>query len=150
MTATLIIAIFLWIGFLGAISFMEAWLKFQAPGVTLPIGLGIGKLVFAALNKMEFVMAVLIIFSLFRLGDPFKMDHLIIAIPIFLLLLQLVWLTPFLDARADARIAGETVPDSKLHVLYIVFEVIKMIMLWWFGLKILLGVLKPFRPPLIS
>ena len=44
--------VFLWIGFVGAISFMEAWLKFKAPGVTMPIGLGIGKLVFNALNKM--------------------------------------------------------------------------------------------------
>ena len=34
---------FIWLGFVGAISFMEAWLKFCAPGVTRPIGLGIGK-----------------------------------------------------------------------------------------------------------
>lgn len=40
-----------WIGFVCAISFLEAWLQFQTPGVTLPIGLGIGKLVFGALNK---------------------------------------------------------------------------------------------------
>jgi hypothetical protein len=39
---------FVRIGFLGAISFMEAWLKFKAPGVTLPIS--IGRLVFSALN----------------------------------------------------------------------------------------------------
>lgn len=30
--------IFLWIGFVLAISFMEAWLKFQAPGITLALG----------------------------------------------------------------------------------------------------------------
>ena len=44
-------ASFLWIGFICAISFMETRLKFRAPGVTLPIGLSIGKLVFRALNK---------------------------------------------------------------------------------------------------
>ena len=38
--------VFLWIGFVSAISFMEAWLKFRAPGVTLTLGLGIGRLVF--------------------------------------------------------------------------------------------------------
>ena len=27
-------ASFVWLGFVGAISFMEAWLKFRAPGVT--------------------------------------------------------------------------------------------------------------------
>lgn len=142
MTATLIISIFLWIGFLGAISFMEAWLKFQAPLVTLPIGLSIGKLVFGALNKVELVLSLLIIFSLVKLGNPFQLRNILIGVPIILLFLQLAWLTPFLDARADARIANEIVPESKIHLLYIVFEVVKMAMLWWFGLKILLSSLK--------
>jgi hypothetical protein len=42
---------FLWIGFVCAISFMEAWLKFRAPGIMLPLGLCIGKLVFNALKN---------------------------------------------------------------------------------------------------
>ncbi len=50
----------LWIGFVSAISFMEAWLKFRAPGITLPLGLGIGSLVFKALNLMEWLFALLI------------------------------------------------------------------------------------------
>jgi len=40
-------------GFVLSISFMEAWLKFQAEGVTQAIGLSIGRLVFGALNKVE-------------------------------------------------------------------------------------------------
>lgn len=56
-----IAAVFMWIGFVGAISSMEAWLKFRAPGITLPLGLGIGRLVFNALNKVELVLAVIII-----------------------------------------------------------------------------------------
>lgn len=39
---------------------MEAWLKFRAPGITLPLGLGIGKLVFNALNKMGWLFLVII------------------------------------------------------------------------------------------
>ena len=58
----IIITVFLWSGFC-AISFMESWLKFRAPGVSLPIGLGIGKLVFNALNKMEWVFAVISIIA---------------------------------------------------------------------------------------
>jgi len=41
----------LWLGFVLSISFMEAWLKFQAEGVTQVIGLSIGRLVFGVLNK---------------------------------------------------------------------------------------------------
>ncbi len=64
--------VFMWMGFICAISFMEAWLKFRAPGVTVPIGLGIGKLVFGALNRVEWVFA-LVILSIWLLGRyPFR------------------------------------------------------------------------------
>jgi uncharacterized membrane protein (DUF485 family) len=53
-----LICTFLWIGFVCAISFMEAWLKFRAPGITVPLGLGIGRLIFNALNKVELVFAL--------------------------------------------------------------------------------------------
>jgi hypothetical protein len=39
---------FLWLGMVLAISFLEAPLKFRAPGITLALGLGIGRLVFRA------------------------------------------------------------------------------------------------------
>lgn len=52
-----LVCVFVWVGFVCAISFMEAWLKFRAEGVTLPIGLGIGRLVFQALNRVEWVLA---------------------------------------------------------------------------------------------
>ena len=46
-----------WLGFVLGISFLEAPLKFRAPGITRELGLGIGKLVFGALNKVELVLA---------------------------------------------------------------------------------------------
>ena len=49
-------AVFVWLGMVVAISFIEAPLKFRAPGVTLPIGLGIGRLVFRALNGAELAL----------------------------------------------------------------------------------------------
>ncbi|MCA1625352.1 MAG: hypothetical protein LC778_16450 [Acidobacteria bacterium] len=35
---------FIWFGLIGGISFMEAPLKFQAPNITIPLGLGMGVL----------------------------------------------------------------------------------------------------------
>ena len=52
--------IFLWVGFVSAISFMEAWLKFTAPGVTLTTGLAIGQVVFGALNRVELIVAIIL------------------------------------------------------------------------------------------
>ena len=43
---------------------MESSLKFRAPGITIPLGLGIGRLVFNVLNKIEWVLATLIICNL--------------------------------------------------------------------------------------
>lgn len=43
---------FIWLGMVLAISFLETPLKFRAPGITLPLGLGIGRLVFRALNGL--------------------------------------------------------------------------------------------------
>ena len=55
------------IGAIVAISFLEAPLKFQAPGITIPLGLGIGRLVFTALNILTGVaLAVLTLVSLRR------------------------------------------------------------------------------------
>jgi len=44
---------FVWLGKVLATSFLEAPLKFRAPDVSLRIGLGIGRLVFRALNIVE-------------------------------------------------------------------------------------------------
>jgi len=48
---------FVWLGMVVAISFLEAPLKSRAPDVTLRIGLGIGRLVFRALNTAEALLA---------------------------------------------------------------------------------------------
>ena len=55
--AVAVAAVFIWLGMVLAISFLEAPLKFRAPGITIPLGLGIGRLVFRALNVCEVVLA---------------------------------------------------------------------------------------------
>ncbi len=68
-SAVAVAAIFTWLGMVAAISFIEAPLKFRAPGVTLQIGLGIGRLVFRALNIAEAILAVAIVVAFdLRLG----------------------------------------------------------------------------------
>jgi hypothetical protein len=52
---------FVWLGMVLVISFLEAPLKFRAPNVTLQIGLGIGRLVFRALNTVEVAFALIIV-----------------------------------------------------------------------------------------
>ncbi len=128
---------FLWIGFVCAISFMEAWLKFRAPGITVPLGLGIGRIVFNALNKVEWVLAIaILIHILISKQSVFKSGHMAYFIPVALLIVQTVWLLPTLDARAQLHIDGAHVPPSNLHFWFVAIEVVKVTSLFLFGLSL--------------
>lgn len=132
----IIAAGFLWIGFVGAISFMEAWLKFRAPGITVPLGLGIGRIVFSVLNKVEWCLAIIIFISLaLNKGTSlFRMDNLFYLIPVLVLIIQTFWLLPALDFRAELHIQGADVPASSLHFVYVGLELLKIISLSAFGI----------------
>jgi len=131
-------SIFIWIGFVGAISFMEAWLKFRAPGITLSLGLGIGRLVFDALNKVEWLLVLALIANLvFAKATIFSLKNLFFFIPLLLLIVQTFWLLPSLDTRAELVIVGEELPASNLHYYYVGMEIVKMVCLLIFGTKLL-------------
>jgi hypothetical protein len=135
-----IISTYLWIGCVCAISFLEAWLKFRAPGITLALGLGIGKLVFNALNKIEWILAASILFNmLFTKNFSFQAierSNYILLIPLAILIIQSIWFLPQLTARADAIIAGRFIEPSSIHFYYVAAEVLKIISLLIFGFKL--------------
>ena len=133
-----IAAVFIWVGFICAISFMEAWMKFQAPGITLKLGLGIGRLVFNALNKVEWVLCIVILLELiFNKASFLKILWAYYGIAILILITQSVWLLPGLDMRAEIIIQGNTAPASNLHWYFVGLESIKLICLFTFGVGLL-------------
>ena len=56
----------IWLGMIIAISFLETPLKFQAPGITLELGLGIGRLVFFAMNMTALVLVTILTLAMIR------------------------------------------------------------------------------------
>ena len=129
-----IMSVFLWLGFVFAISFMEAWLKFRAPGVSMSIGLGIGKLVFGALNKMEWIFVAVVFSCLyFNRRIIHASNKIWFGCIVLILLAQTFWLLPLLDARADAIINGGSRTPSSLHWLYVTAEMIKVVLLFFLG-----------------
>ena len=136
--SVVIAIVFIWIGFVCAISFMEAWIKFQAPGVTLPLGLSVGRIVFNALNKVEIVLSLIISISLLFSGSrELKWKIILIVIPVLILAIQTLWFLPLLDVRAEKIIEGQTVPSSVVHFYYIGSEVFKTFCLAFFGINLL-------------
>ena len=130
-------AVLLWSGCVIAISFMESWLKFRATGITVPVGLSIGKLVFGALNKMEWVFAAIILVSYF-FNESTIHSSIIgwFAIAFASLIVQTTWLLPALDARAVAVINGKKLPPSSLHWYFVTAEVIKLTSLLVLGFQL--------------
>ncbi len=127
---------FIWFGLIGGLSFIETPLKFQAPNITLELGLGIGRLVFSALNKFEIALAILLLISFFFVKPREKSAFITFVIILIILILQTVWLLPNLDAKALLVIAGIAPPHSNTHIYYIVFEVVKFILLFVLGISI--------------
>jgi hypothetical protein len=126
----LVAAPFVWLGMVLAISFVETPLKFQAPGITLPLGLQIGRLVFPVLNVLELLSCLTVTVLVWRrrriAGRP--VWRLLGGLWVVLLIQTLV-LRPAMDDRATQIIAGNPVPDAPWHLLYIGLEFLKVLAL---------------------
>lgn len=124
----LLAALFVWAGMVAGISFLEAPLKFTAPHITVPLGVGIGRVVFHALNKVEIVLAAVAGCCAVYLPLP-RIVRGGLALLGTLVLLQTCWLLPALDARAEALLAGHAPPPNYQHWLYIATEATKLLAL---------------------
>jgi hypothetical protein len=127
-SAVAVAAVFIWLGMVLAISFLEAPLKFRAPNVTLPIGLGIGRLVFRALNAVEVVLAIVILVA-FIVSPPSVCVTVALAVATVILVVQIGAVRPRLTRRSDQVLAGLDAPRSRGHLVYIGLEVIKSLAL---------------------
>ena len=124
-------ATFVWLGMVLGISFLEAPIKFRAPGVTLPIGLGIGRLVFRALNLVEAGLLVVAVVAA-ALGDASTTAWVLLVVAAVVLAVQLIAVRPALNRRSDAVLAAADpadVPRSRAHLWYVGLEVIKVVVL---------------------
>lgn len=135
-TAAGLAVVFVWLGMVLAISFLEAPLKFRAPGVTVPIGLGIGRLVFRALNTVELGFAAALVAAVIAAPPP-PTAMTAGAIAVAILLAQLALVRPHLSRRTDAVLAGEGAPRSLGHHAYIALELAKTAALVTAGIMLL-------------
>lgn len=124
--ALLLVVPAVWLGLVIGISLIEAPLKFTAPGITIPLGLGIGRRVFMAMNLVEVVLAVLLLVSLWRsVGRPGR-DRLWVLgwCATAVLVVKMAVIKPFLNERTDAVLAGDFEGGSTTHYFYIAAEVV--------------------------
>ncbi len=115
---------------------MESWLKFRAPGITTELGLGIGKLVFGALNKIEIVCFFIIVIELTL---NFRQKNLLVKSIVFglmsILILQTFWLLPELTQMIENYKVGIKPTSKYQHLTYVMLEVIKVFLLVVLGIQ---------------
>lgn len=134
--AVAVAATFVWLGMVLAISFLEAPLKFRAPGVTLQIGLGIGRLVFRALNTCEVVLAAAAVIATWGTGMS-TATRIALIVAAAMLAAQILFVRPALTRRSDQVLAGSDGPRSHAHYVYVVLELVKVIALVTGGVLLL-------------
>ncbi|MBT1001389.1 hypothetical protein KIH31_02130 [Paenarthrobacter sp. DKR-5] len=119
---------FLWLGMIAAISLIETPLKFRAPGITVPLGVGIGRLVFKALNRVELVLCAALVATAFVSAGSAGSEAVLAGVAL-LTVFQALWLRPRMDRRVAARSAVGEAPESSSHLLYIGVEGVKLLAL---------------------
>lgn len=126
--------VFFWIGLFVAISFLETPLKFQVSGMTLPIALELGKIMFGISTNIQLGLMVVVFLMLIRKHEKHnKFEFTTFSLIAIILLLEKFWMLPELDARADLLATGKPTPASELHNYFIYAESAKLILLILLG-----------------
>ena len=118
----------LWLGLLLGVSFLATPVKFQAASLSLPVALDVGQVTFALLSKVEWALAALTAGCLLWAWSG-RRAALIFVMLLAVVAVQGFWLLPVLDARLEAVIAGSPSSPSSHHVIYIIAEVAKAVLL---------------------
>ncbi len=137
--ALAVAVVFVWLGMVVAISFLEAPLKFRAPGITIQLGLGIGRLVFRALNICEVLLAAVALVAVV-LGQAPGAATAALVVAVAALGAQVVAVRPALARRSDAVLADAELAASgrsNAHLVYVGFEVVKVVALLVSGVLLL-------------
>lgn len=144
----------IWIGLIIGISFIEAPLKFTAPGITIPLGLGIGRRVFLAMNVTEVALAIVLLIALISLRRSNKLQaisnfstiRIYTFISVAMLVLKTAIIRPLLAVETEAVLAGTSAGGSATHYYYIGVEAILFIALLFLSTSVVRGVLAPTTP----
>lgn len=117
-----------WAGIIIGVSLIATPVKFQAPSLTMPVGLEVGRYTFRLLARVElcFLIAVLIAAGVAR---PRPITLLVLGLIAIQMLLQRYWLLPVLDNRVSQILAGNAVSVSIHHRVYAVMEIAKSALL---------------------
>jgi hypothetical protein len=130
-TRTIAAIFFIWAGLLIGVSFVATPAKFLAPSLALAQALDVGRWTFYVLAWIEwgFVSVVAALLVTTRRPGSRLLIFSAVALVTALLAAESFALRPMLDARVLRIMAGESVPPSPLHNVYVGLEGLKALLL---------------------
>ncbi|MAT66277.1 MAG: hypothetical protein CMN57_11610 [Gammaproteobacteria bacterium] len=112
-----------WAGFIVGGAFVAVPAKFEAAHLTMSVALEVGRAQFEWIGAAESALCFAFAVALVNCGGV-RWPIALLSMLVFFL--QRVYLLPVLDERALRIIAGEAVPSSDLHFIFIGLEVVKL------------------------
>lgn len=121
--------IFIWAGVLLGVSFIATPAKFLAPSLPLAQALDVGRWTFHVLALIEWPIAIALLAALFMCRPRPLVAIACLAAIVVILATQTLYLRPLLDGRVLAIIAGQNVPPSQWHEVFIGLELLKLLLI---------------------
>lgn len=141
-----------WIGLLLGVSFLATPVKFLAPSLTLPVALDVGRQTFRWFSRVELVLAGAALLAALAYdgrrglgsmrGTGRPLATVLAVVLLAVVLLQVLWLLPLLDARVEIILRGGMPQPSRLHDVYVAIEAVKLgalVGLGWRAMSVLAG-----------
>lgn len=124
---------FTWFGMTAGVSLLAVPAQFGAPAATRAVSLDVARTIFTTLNQAELVALVLLLIVVRVTGNA-RRWWTAASVLAFIVLAQTVWLLPELAERTRMILAGTEPPPSIAHAAYSTLELIKLGLLFAFGL----------------
>lgn len=117
-----------WAGTIIGLSLIATPVKFQAPLLSMPVALEVGRYTFQFFANVELGFSILLIVSA-AIARIRRFAAFAIGAVVLQVLLERFWLLPDLDRGVSRILAGGPVVFSNSHWIYAVFEVLKAALL---------------------
>lgn len=117
-----------WAGAIIGVSFIATPVKFQAPSLSIPVGLEVGRYTFRLFARVELCFLIGLIVTA-TVARPQRITVFALAVVTTALLLERYWLLPVLDRRVSQILTGGAISFSASHWLYAAFEAVKAALL---------------------
>jgi hypothetical protein len=116
----------LWLGLLLGVSFLAAIAKFSAPSSTLPVALDVGRHTFAIFNKVEIVLAAVMLLVVLATART-RLAAIATLLAALFVAVESAWLLPLLDERAGFVIVGQQPPPASYHEIFVYLQYAKLL-----------------------